>query len=86
MTEERAVLDRIEDGIAVLLVGKSEQEYHVKADELPEEATDGAVLDVQITNDQIVDIAINQEETANQKARISAKMNQLKKKKGGRFS
>ncbi|GAJ99748.1 DUF3006 domain-containing protein [Geomicrobium sp. JCM 19055] len=81
MITERAVLDRIEDGIAVLLVGKNEQEYHVKENELPQGASDGVVLDVQITNDQIVDIAINHEETADQKARISAKMNQLKKKK-----
>ncbi|EZH67066.1 hypothetical protein DH09_03770 [Bacillaceae bacterium JMAK1] len=86
MITERAVLDRIEDGIAVILVGKNEEEYHVKATELPEGATDGTILDVQATSGKIQDMTINHEETADQKARISAKMNQLKKKKGGRFS
>ncbi|MDX8045289.1 DUF3006 domain-containing protein [Gracilibacillus sp. S3-1-1] len=77
---EQAVLDRIEDQQAIVLVGEQEQEYILAASALPTGATEGAILLVKIVSDSIEQIQLDQEKTNNAKARIKSKMSRLRRK------
>ena len=79
--DERAVIDRIEDGDqAVLLVGKDERERIVPVSSLPDGAQAGSWLKVRLEGDELVAVALDVEETGRVKERISDKMAQLRQR------
>ncbi len=76
---EKAVLDRIVDGAhAVLLVGEEEREHVVPAALLPAEVTPGTWLKVRFEEENLVEAAIDGEETRRARERISEKLNRLR--------
>ena len=78
---ELAVIDRIEDGkFAVLIVGETEQQYVIPIAQLPEGAGEGIWLRVRFANDTLVEASIDAEATARARARISEKMDRLRKR------
>lgn len=82
---ERAIVDRIVDGQAVLLVGDQEAEHHVDASGLPDGAREGSWLLVRVPEWTIVGV---DEAGAGEKRReLSARMEELRRRRaGGRFS
>lgn len=67
-------MDRIEEGIAVLLVKPDEKdEIHLKINYLPENTKEGDILSF--------DIEIDQEETERTKERVRGLIDKLKKKR-----
>lgn len=80
--EQKAVIDRIEDGEhAVLLVGDEEAEYVLPATQLPEDARLGMWLRVQIEDGVIVEIVVDQEETEQMARGIAAKLARVRRKR-----
>jgi predicted O-methyltransferase YrrM len=76
---EKAVIDRIVDGRhAVLLVGEAETERVVPVDQLPAGAREGAWLRVRFEGDQLVESALDPEETERARQRVGDKMAQLR--------
>jgi predicted O-methyltransferase YrrM len=76
---EKAVVDRIVDGQhAVLLVGEDEIEHVVPVEQLPEEAAEGAWLQVAFEGDRLVEVTLDVEETERTRQRIDDKMAQLR--------
>lgn len=83
--ENRAVIDRIEDGeVAVLLVGPGELPRHVPVDELPPDAEEGSwvVLD---TVTAIV-LNVDREMTAARREQAEGRLDRIRDtRSGGRF-
>lgn len=80
---ERAVVDRIVAGIAVVLVGESETEYQVPVSTLPDGARAGSWLRVVVGDMGITAMSIDAEETANVQSRIEEKLNRLRQRGRG---
>lgn len=84
--ENRAVIDRIEDGgIAVLLVGPGELPRHVPVDELPPDAEEGSwvVLDIATA----IVLNVDHEMTAERRAQADDRLARLRDtRSGGRFN
>lgn len=79
--DEKAVIDRIvEKEHAVLLVGEDEREYIVSVGRLPKEAQPGHWVRVRFEGDELVEIAVDQEETERVQQRISEKMAKLRQR------
>ena len=78
---EKAVIDRIEGGQAILLIGEGEAERRVDAPRkcLPRGAREGAWLQVEMDGDRLVSAAIDEEETARAKQRILEKLERLRR-------
>lgn len=84
--EEKAVIDRIVDGRnAVLLVGDTEREVVLPVEQLPEDASEGTWLRVQIEGHMITAIAVDRDETETVQRRIAEKM-MLLRRRGGRLT
>lgn len=82
---ERAVVDRIVDGQAVLLVGESETEHHVEASSLPDGATEGAWLLVSAGSWEIV--GVDEAGAAAKRNELSGRMEKLRRQRSrGRFN
>lgn len=82
---ERAVVDRIVDGQAVLLVGERETEHHVEAASLPEGVGEGGWLILSAASWTIVGV----DETGAEEKReeLSGRMAQLRRQRSrGRFN
>lgn len=80
--EQKAVIDRIEDGEhAVLLVGDEETEYVVPAAQLPEDAQPGMWLRVQIEDGVIVEVVVDQAETEQMARGIAGKLARVRRKR-----
>ena len=78
---EKAVVDRIVDKRhAVLLVSENEVEKIVSVDKLPPGAGEGTWLRVEFEGDELVAAEVDAEETAQVKARITAKMERLRQR------
>lgn len=78
---EPAVVDRIEEGKdAVLLVGEEEVERVVPLRLLPPGVREGTWLKVAFAGDELVDAVIDYEATEAAKARITAKLAQLRRR------
>jgi hypothetical protein len=75
---QRAVVDRIVDGQAVLLVGDDEVEHHLPADELPEEAGEGAVLSVTVTGTTVQVVGHDQDEEEQQRQAMRGRLDRLR--------
>lgn len=79
--EERAVVDRIEDGgQAVLLVGEEEREHVVSGDRLPPGAKAGIWLRVRFSGGDLVCALIDAEETERAQQRVREKMERLRRR------
>ena len=82
---EKAVIDRIVDGqYAVLLVGGDEREVILPANQLPQEASPGTWLQVEVYDDVVTQITVDPEETETTQRRIRGKL-ALLRERGGRL-
>jgi hypothetical protein len=78
---EQAVLDRVVDGQhAVLLVGPEEREQIVLVSDLPDDVHPGMWLQVQFEGDQLVEAAVDIQETERVRERIQKKLARLRKR------
>ncbi len=81
MMEEKAVLDRIEEGQhAVLLVGEEEREFIVPVERLPEGAKAGSWLRVQVDGESLTILGVDQGEEEAARLRIEDKMARLRQR------
>jgi hypothetical protein len=79
--EERAVIDRIEDGrYAVLLVGDIEREHVLPLSSFPFSVRPGLWLKVQFDNDVLVSAVADETYTKEVEERVSDKLKQLRKR------
>ena len=80
-----AVIDRIVDGVAVVLVGDDEAEAHVPVDALPEGTEAGAVLDVE-AGEPLTILGVADDETRERRERLAARLARLRDERDpGRF-
>lgn len=78
---QKAVLDRIVDGLhAVLLVGEEEWEHVLPASQLPLEAKEGTWLRVRFVDGNLVEVQIDLEETGRARERLLEKLNRLRER------
>lgn len=75
------VLDRIEDGIATILIDKINKEFTVPHNELPTGSTEGTWFTLLKHGDTFVINEIDQEKTAFESQQSKNVMNQLKARK-----
>jgi hypothetical protein len=68
-----AVIDRIEESTAVLLLGPDEVKIELPIEFLPSDAEEGSILSI--------DFRLNRESTRSQRERISSLIEDLKKRK-----
>ena len=73
------MIDRFEDGWAVLLVGEKERKLEVPRRSLPRGAREGHWLQVEVEGDQLVSAVLDREETAKAKQRVREKLERLRK-------
>ena len=79
-----AVVDRITEGSAVLLVGDEEAEATVPAGELPDGAREGAWLRVRRgSGGTITVVEIDHEGTARQRSAMQGRLDKLQQERGG---
>ena len=84
---DRAVVDRVVEGTAVLLVGPDETERLVPADRLPAGAGEGTWLAVAPDADPVVVIAVDAEMTAARREGLEDRLERLRReRRGGRFA
>jgi len=76
---EKAVIDRFEDGWAVLLVGDEERKLDVPRKSLPRGAREGHWLQVEVEGDQLVSATIDEGATAKAKQRVREKLERLRR-------
>jgi hypothetical protein len=82
----RAVIDRIVDQTAVLLVGDSESERHVAVSSLPEGAGDGTWLVVDPDSEPITIHRIDVELTTSRAQDLESRLERIRRERtGGRF-
>lgn len=81
---DRAVIDRVVDGrLAVLLVGPTEDTLHVPVEVLPEGATEGTWLALDLTR---VIVGIDEERTEARAEDVHRRMERIREeRRGGRF-
>lgn len=79
MMWEKAILDRIVDGVhAVLLVGEEEREHVTPLAQLPSGVAPGTWLKLRIVDGSLVEAEIDEEETERARERIAEKLNRLR--------
>ncbi len=76
---EKAVIDRFEEGQAVLLVGDQERKMVVPRKSLPRGVKEGHWLRVEVDREKLVSAVIDEEETAKVKQRIAEKLERLRR-------
>lgn len=74
---KKAILDRIEDGKAVFLLEPDEQVWIIPQTKLPKNIQEGSSVLIDGTR-----ITLDAQATAENKARIAAKLEQLRRKNG----
>lgn len=77
--KDKAVIDRFEDGFAVLLVGDEERNLDVPRKALPRGAREGHWLQVEIEGERLVSAAIDKEETARVRQRVRERLARLRR-------
>ncbi len=75
----KAVLDRYEGNLAVLILGDTNQRLNVPAQLIPIQAKAGDLLEVEIQNDQLLTAVLNDSETAIAAQRIADKLAHLRR-------
>lgn len=82
----RAVVDSIVEGQAVLLVEPDQQEYHVAADSLPEDTSEGAWVLVAGVGDELRVVGTDPDGEAARRSDMDARVERLRRtRRGGRF-
>lgn len=76
---DKAVIDRFEDGVAVLLVGDEERRMEVPRKTLPRGAMEGHWLQVEIEGERLVNAIIDKKETARVRQQVREKLARLRK-------
>ena len=75
----KAVIDRFEEEWAILLMGEDERRVEVKRQELPDEASEGDWLLLEIEDDRIVSAVIDKTEKDTVSERIMSKLERLRR-------
>jgi hypothetical protein len=75
----KAVIDRFEDDLAVLLVGEEEEQLVVPRTSLPNGAKEGDWLQVEVEDDHLVSAVVDLDETTAAKERIAEKLARLRR-------
>jgi hypothetical protein len=76
---EKAVVDRFEEDMAVLLVGEKERQVVVLRKSLPARVKEGHWLNVELDGEKLVSVALDEEETDKVKQRIAEKLEWLRR-------
>ena len=76
---EKAVIDRFEGDLAVLIVGQDERRVNVPRKALPKGIKEGHWLQVELRDDQVVSAVLDEEETARARQRIMEKLEKLRR-------
>ena len=76
---EKAVIDRFEENMAVLLVGDKERQVIVPRKSLPAGVKEGHWLKVELDGEKLDSAIIDEEETAKVKQRIMTKLERLRR-------
>lgn len=83
---QRAVIDRITDGWAVVLVGDREQERRVRETDLPDGAEDGSIVQVRVSGLKVDVVGVEDAATDEKRAEMKDRLSRLKKSRStGRF-
>ena len=82
---KRAVVDRVEEGWAVLLVGEREVEHHLPVADLPQDAREGSWLTVAETTEGLRVICVDDAGAEARRDAVRARQERLRER-GGRFS
>lgn len=83
---ERAVVDRVVEGVAVVLVGDDGVELQLLAAELPGEAKEGTWLRVDRSGPRLVVLGTDEAGEATQRQQIEGRLDRLRQgKRGDRF-
>ena len=75
----KAVIDRFEGDLAVLIVGEKEQHLNVSRTLLPKQAKEGSWLQLDILDGEPHNISLDDQETEKVKQRIADKLARLRK-------
>ncbi len=75
----KAVIDRFERNMAVLLVGDERRRMDVPRQALPKGAKEGQWLQVEMHGSRLVSVTIDSEETARAEERIKDKLERLRR-------
>ncbi len=75
----KAVIDRFEGDLAVILVGEEEDRLVVPLSSLPAGVEEGLWLQVEVEDDRLINAIVDEEETANAKQRIADKLARLRR-------
>ena len=75
----KAVIDRFEGDLAVLILGKEDQRLNVPRKLLPPKAKEGSWLQLDIVGGQPRNIRLDEAETAAARQRIAEKLARLRK-------
>ena len=83
---QRAVIDRITDGWAVLLVGDREQERRVRESDLADGAKEGSIIQVRVSGLKVEVIDVDAGATDEKRAEMKLRLSRLQKSRStGRF-
>lgn len=77
----KGVLDRIEDGVAIILVEERDEQFTVPAHDLPAGSNEGTWFTLRAHGDEYSIVAIDEQRTASQKERINKLQQKLRKKR-----
>lgn len=82
----RAVVDRIAEGRALLLVEPGGEEHHLAVDRLPDDAGEGSWVLVSGVGDDLTVVGTDPEGQAARQADMDARVERLRRtRRGGRF-
>lgn len=76
----KAVIDRFEGDVAVLLLGDEALKLDVPRTLLPKDAGEGSWLQVELQDGKLLSAVLDAEETQNRKQRIADKLERLRNK------
>ncbi len=83
---QEAVIDRITDGWAVVLIGDREQERRVRESELPDGAGEGSIIQVRVSGLKVEVVDVDDEATDEKRAEMTNRLSRLKESRStGRF-
>ena len=83
---QRAVIDRITDGWAVILVVDREQERRLRVDDLPDGAEEGSIVQVRVSGLNVEVVAVDDGATHEKRAEMKDRLRRLRKSRSrGRF-
>jgi hypothetical protein len=79
MTTEFAVIDRFEGDLAVLLVGEQRELMNVPRSHLPHHAREGDYLRIELQDNQVINVTVDEQATAEARNRIEEKLKRLRR-------